>query len=273
MAHLDVRTDVSITNAVLVEGLPGVGLVGKIAADHLVESLNMTHYADVHCESLPRAATFASGDAGLRTPVRLYTDTERDLLVLQSDVPVSPAAATEFAECISGWFREESVVPLYIAGLTSHHPDPEQPTGESQSTIEQPMAESRSEREQPTEKAPPVFGVASGDGASILDRADILRPTDAGIVSGPTGALLNHALATDLTAVGLVAECESKSPNLQAAVAVLDDGIAPITSIDVPTEALKEQAGEFHESKHQLARQMHEEDEKASQAYQLRMFQ
>lgn len=246
MARIDVRTEVSLSEPALVEGFPGVGLVGKIAADHLVSALEMTHYADVHCESLPKAASFGAGESGLRTPVRLYADADRDLLVLQSDVPVSPDAATEFAECIDDWFREESVTPLYIAGL---------------------------KRERPTEESPSVFGVAAGDGAALLDRADIPEPTDAGIVSGPTGALLNHALAADLTAVGLFVDCDPRFPDPRAARAVLVDGVAAIADVEVPVDDLEDHASQIQRAKEQLARRMQEEDENSSQAQRLRMYQ
>lgn len=254
MARIDVRTDVSLAEPVLVEGLPGVGLVGKIAADHLVESFGMTHYADVHCESLPKSAAFGPGERGIRTPVRLYADPGRDLLVLQSDVPVSPRAATEFAECIAEWFREESVVPVYIAGLTR-----ERPVGGT--------------AEESDEKRQDVFGISSGNGAAILDRVSIPEPGDAGIVSGPTGALLNHALATNLTAVGLVADCDPQFPDPLAARTVLEQGVAPITGVDVPTADLEAHAGRIQRAKERLARQVREEDENSSQAQRLRMYQ
>jgi uncharacterized protein len=69
-----------------------VGLVGKLATDHLAETFEMVHYANVHCEGLPPVATCEDGDHDMTTPVRLYADPERNLLALRSDVPVSPAA-------------------------------------------------------------------------------------------------------------------------------------------------------------------------------------
>ncbi|MFB6217632.1 MAG: PAC2 family protein, partial [Halobacteriaceae archaeon] len=56
MAHVTVQADLEREEPVMVEGLPGVGLVGKIAADHLVESLGMTYYAGIDCDGVPRIA-------------------------------------------------------------------------------------------------------------------------------------------------------------------------------------------------------------------------
>ncbi|WP_313695235.1 proteasome assembly chaperone family protein [Halorarum halobium] len=250
MARIDVRTDVSLSDPVLVEGFPGVGLVGKIAADHLVAAFDMVHYGDVHCESLPKSAAFGAGDRAVRTPVRLYADGERDLLVLQSDVPVSPEAATEFADCLTDWFREASVTPAYVAGLKRQRREGSEPEGDAA-----------------------MFGVAAGDGAVLLDRAGVPAPDEAGIASGPTGALLNHALETDLTAVGLIAECDPRFPDPLAAKRVIEDGIAPVAGIDVPTRDLEAHADQIQEAKEQLARRMSEEDENSSQAQRLRMYQ
>ena len=46
MASIDrLVEDVALDSPTLIEGFPGVGLVGKIAADHLIDSFEMTHYA------------------------------------------------------------------------------------------------------------------------------------------------------------------------------------------------------------------------------------
>ena len=38
---------------VLIEGLPGVGNVGKLAAEHLVEQLKATKFADIYSKYFP----------------------------------------------------------------------------------------------------------------------------------------------------------------------------------------------------------------------------
>ena len=124
MARISVLADdVSLSNPSLVEGFPGIGLVGKIAADHLVEEFEMTHYGNVHCDSLPKVAVYQENDTALQPPVRLYADEERDLLVLQSDVPVQPKAASELADCLAGWFDDNAVTPIYLSGIPTEKSD------------------------------------------------------------------------------------------------------------------------------------------------------
>jgi uncharacterized protein len=246
MAHIDILADdVSLDEPTLVEGLPGVGLVGKIAADHLVDEFEMVHYANVFCDGIPRVAVYADDDAELRTPVRLYADDNRNLLVLQSDVPIHPQAATEFATCIRSWFEEDGVVPIFLSGIG----------------------------EEKTDDVPQLYGVASGDGGTLLEQAGIGRPTEMGIVTGPTGALMNHVLEHDLTSVGLVVESDPQFPDPEAARVLIKKGIEPLTGVEVPVDDLVDHAEEIREAKQRLAKRMQEVDDESTQAQPLRMYQ
>lgn len=246
MARVTVHDDsVQLSEPYLVEGLPGVGLVGKIATDHLIEQFSMTHYASVHCEGVPRIGVYHQEDDELKAPVRLYADPDRDLLALQSEVPVSGGDASEFAGCVSGWLAERSVTPIYLSG-------------------------------RPAEKdgSPEVYGVATGDAAEHLDRAGIVPPRETGFISGPTGALLNQATRDDIGSVGLVVESDPKFPDPEAARALIQAGIAPIAGIEADVDELVDQAEQIRSQREQLAERMQEIDEEEStQAKPLGMYQ
>ncbi|MFC7020157.1 MULTISPECIES: proteasome assembly chaperone family protein [Haloarcula] len=238
MAHVEVhREDVTLDEPTLVEGLPGVGLVGKIAADHLVEVYDMDHYASAHCEGLPEIGVYADGDPQIRSPVRFYADADQDLLVLQSDAPISPSAATEFAGCIVGWFAEMDVTPVFLSGMATE-PD--------------------------EEREPVVYGVSTGEGASLLEAAGVDVPTEDGAITGPTGALIHEANSIDLTSVGLVVEADRRFPDPRAARRLLSEGIGPIAGIEVDTDVLVDQAEQIREAKARLARQLQDTEESTS---------
>ncbi|MFB6110926.1 MAG: proteasome assembly chaperone family protein [Halobacteriaceae archaeon] len=233
---------------ILVEGLPGVGLVGKIAADHLVDELSMSHAASVRCDGLPEVAIYGADDRAVQAPVRIYADADRELLVLQSDVPVSRTAASDFASCIVGWIDTVGAFPLFLSGLP---------------------VEDLSVDEVPT-----VYGVATGEGAARLDTHDIDTPPERGLIGGPTGALLYAASAEDVDGAGLVVESDPQFPDPAAARSLLVGAITPLADIDVSTEALVEQSEQIRESKERLAQQMQEAEEaESSQARPLRMYQ
>jgi uncharacterized protein len=245
MAHVKVHeSDVELEDPWMVEGLPGVGLVGKIAVDHLVDELGMDHYADVSCEGLPEIGVYGEEDYGIRQPVRVYADEKRDLLALQSDVPVSPSAATEFASCVTNWLAENDVTPAYLSGI----PDEDQTN------------------------APEMFGVATGGGGELLSKVGVDPPGEAGVVSGPTGALVNSAEATGVEGVALVVESDPKFPDPTAARVVIEDGIAPLIGVEVDLSDLVDRAEEIQDAKEELARRMEAASEESSKAEPLGMY-
>lgn len=237
-----------LTDPVLVEGLPGVGLVGKIAVDHLVETYGMDHVASVRCAGLPEVAVYEAGDRRVRAPVRVYADAERDLLALQSDVPVSRTAAADFAGCVVGFIDRQDAFPVFLSGLPTEDLDP-------------------AER-------PAVYGVGTGTGAEQLDAAGVSAPPERGLVGGPTGALLATAATEGVPGAGLVVESDPQFPDPAASRAVLLEGVAPLADLEVTTDRLVDQAEQIRAGKERLARQMQEAEEaESSQAQPLRMYQ
>jgi uncharacterized protein len=245
MAHVDVhRDDISLSDPMLVEGLPGVGLVGKIAADHLVEQFEMDYYASINCEGLPEVAVYAEDERELRPPVRLYADGDRDLLVLQSDVPVNATAAAEFATCLTGWFIDAGATPIFLSGL------PEQKDG-----------------------VPKLYGVATNGAGDVLDEQEIDTPPSHGVISGPTGGLLAEAGERGLDSLGLIVQANKQFPDPEAARVLLSEGIGPMADIEVDTDPLVEQAEDIADAREKLARQMQQADEESTRAQPVGMFQ
>jgi uncharacterized protein len=244
MAHVEEHTDLDLREPTLIEGLPGVGLVGKLAADHLVDTLEMTEYAACRCEGLPDVAVYQEGSHAVKAPVRVYGDETRDLLVLQSDVPVSPAAATEFAGCVTGWLAEQDALPLYLTGLGAE-----------------------------TEGVPALYGVGVGAGVDALDAHDVDAPPEHGLLSGPTGALVAEAAERDLDCVGLVVEANPRFPDPEAARRLLTGAIEPLADVEVDTDRLVEQAERIATAREQLAQRMSEAEEESSRAQPLGMYQ
>jgi uncharacterized protein len=247
MARVTTHADLSLDDPVIVEGLPGVGLVGKIAADHLVDELGMTYYASIDdCDGIPEVATYAEGDHTVRPPVRVYADEARDLLALQSDVPISPARAEKFADCLTAWLDGVDATPVYLSGL---------PVDEKSTP-------------------PEMYGVATGDGATHLGDASVGTPPEEGLISGPTGALLAAAREQTLDAVGLVVQSDKQVPDPVAARVLIKEGVQPIADVDVGLQDLVDRAGEIRSAKERLAEQMNQAtDEESTQAKPLRMYQ
>jgi len=245
MAQIDILDPtVSLDSPVLIEGFPGVGLVGKMAIDHLIDVFEMDQYANIHCASIPPVATYRNETHELATPVRLYVDVDRDLLALQSDVPISPDGAIEFGNCVADWFDEMDLLPVYLSGLARQ-----------------------------VEQKPALYGVASGGASDRLVEAGIDTPAGMGLISGPTGALLAHALEHGTSAIGLIVESNPQLPDPVAARTVIEEGIEPIAGISVPTEELSTRAKEIEKARAQLIQRMQQATDDSSRAEPLRMYQ
>ncbi|WP_255167914.1 proteasome assembly chaperone family protein [Natrononativus amylolyticus] len=236
---------VDLEEPVLVEGFPGLGLVGKIATDHLVDRLEMRYYASVHCDGLPRVGIYRGGDATVRPPVRLYVSEEHDLFALQSDVPIASQAVSVVADCVTSWVDEHDARPIYLSGLPAER-----------------------------DGRPALTGVATGDAASVLEDHGIDTPGEDGVVSGPTGALLNRAAQVGSDSLGLIVETEPQFPDPEAASVLLEDGIGPIAGFEVDVSGLVDSAEEIREQREQFAQRMQQAgQEESSQARPLRMYQ
>ncbi|WP_257299065.1 proteasome assembly chaperone family protein [Haloarchaeobius sp. FL176] len=245
MGHIQQHAEMDVDGAMLVEGMPGVGLVGKIATDHLVDEFDMELYGTVHCDSLAPIGVYHEGERTIQPPVRIYAAPDEDLVALQSDIPVNSAAVAEFADCLVSWLDEENVTPIFLSGL-------------------------------PAEKSgvPELFGIATGDAGGQLDDVDIDVPPENGVVSGPTGAFLNEAGEVGLDGVGLVVQSNERFPDPEAARVLIEHGIGTLTGIEVDISELVDRAEEIRKQKEKLAEKMRKaKDEESSQAQPLRMYQ
>ncbi|MFB6186604.1 MAG: proteasome assembly chaperone family protein, partial [Halobacteriaceae archaeon] len=80
-------TDIDITNPILIEGLPGVGHVGKLAAEHLIEEKDSTLVRRIYSEHFPPQVLVNEDGKTELAHAEIYAinTTSRDLLVLTGD--------------------------------------------------------------------------------------------------------------------------------------------------------------------------------------------
>lgn len=83
----DTVAEADLEDPVLIEGLPGVGQVGKLAAEHLVEELDGTLVRRVHGEHFPPQVRVDEDGATHLAGAKFYAATTagRDLLILTGD--------------------------------------------------------------------------------------------------------------------------------------------------------------------------------------------
>mgnify|MGYP006281788159 FL=1 len=237
MAEVKVLDERSVENFYLVEGFPGIGLVANIAADFLVEDLEMQIYAKIYSDSIPVGMTFDRKSYSLRPEICIYSSFEHELLVLKTDVPVS-GSSHEFIEAVTDWIIDEELRPVHLLGFPA-----------------------RDFSEQ-------VFGLSTGDAESVLDEAGIDKPPALGAVGGPSGALLEKADRNNVDSVALVVEADPYFPDPEASRILIEDGVSRVTGIDFSAGKLSEAAEEIKNQQEELAAILEKAvDEKTSGAY------
>lgn len=225
----------------VVDGLPGAGLVGKIAGEFLIEELEMKHYASVESSDLPPIAVYGNGYE-VKPLVRVYLDPDSRIGVITSDLPVSPGATDLFHALVS-WFIAEEITPMYVLG--------------------QPIEDDGSR----------IYGISTGNGDQILEDAEIPPPENPGAVMGATGALVHQAESRDLTSVGFIVDVDSFFPDPGAAQLTIDQGVQTITGLELDTKPLMDSEDIITKQKERLAEQIKTvRNTEAGQAYPTEMY-
>ena len=90
-----------LKNPILIEGLPGIGNVGKIAIDYIIENVKPTLIYQLHSHSFPHSV-FLTEENTIELPsVKIYKHkgADRDILLLGGDVqPLDEVSSYEFCE-------------------------------------------------------------------------------------------------------------------------------------------------------------------------------
>ena len=222
-----------VDSPVLIEGLPGHGLVASIAVDHVTRQLGLDHYGNVTSDAFPPAITFRDGL--VRDLVRVYAGSSPDVMTLQSDLALPPKAFPPLARCVVDDLAFEKAI--FLAGAPA---DSESQVGT-------------------------VRGVATTpELRDDLERAGVDLGAEPGLVGGITGALARECYHADVPAIVLIVGAHPFLPDPTAAQAVIERALEPLVDFDIDTTELAAQADEIKRRMEQIAqqyRQMTEEQQ------------
>lgn len=108
-----------LKNPVLVEGLPGIGYVGKLAADHLVEELNAEKFAELSSHYFPHHVTVTPEGVLETVKIDFYqAKTEDcDLVIITGDVQATSSEGHyKTSEKLLDISEELGVIKIYCLG-------------------------------------------------------------------------------------------------------------------------------------------------------------
>ena len=124
------KAKLKLRNPVLIEGLPGIGLVGKIAADHLIAELKGEKVAELYSPHFPHQVLMQKNGVMrmIKNKIYLVRGKKRDLLVLVGDVQaVTSEAQYEVTGKILDYMQKKGVkltITLGGYGMGKVQPSP-----------------------------------------------------------------------------------------------------------------------------------------------------
>lgn len=201
---------------ILIEGFPGIGLVGTVAASYLVEKLKMEPMGYIDSEQFPPLA--AVHNYAPHYPARLYFSQKRNLIVLLSEFIVPIAAVHELSHAIYDFAKKEKVSKIIsLGGITIK--------GE-QDMVYAIASDAKLRNE--LEKLPGVQGIKEG------------------ATTGVTGVLLARGAVEKFPVVSLLAESHEEFMDPKAAAMVLE-ALKRALRLDFDTRELEAESAKIHE--------------------------
>jgi len=176
----------------IIFGLPDVGLVGTIAASHLISKLNLKEVAYLRSDLLPPVIMLEKGLP--RSPIRMFGN--EDLLVLSSEIAIPSSSVYSIIESLVDWvWRKKAEKVFTLGGL----PIP-----------------NRHEIEKPK-----VFGAASDEDLLKMFDEKGIKVIQRGFLVGPQALILSFCAERNIPAMALLAESFYNYPDPEASSMVI----------------------------------------------------
>jgi len=203
------------TGATLLFAFPDVGLVGVIAASHLIDELSMTEVAYLDSNLLPPLIVLHEGLP--HASVRIFAG--QDTLLAISEVPIPADIIYPIMDALIDWGKGKNVkMMISLSGI--------------------PLQD----RQDATELK--AFAAASTADALKTAQEKGLEILTEGYMVGPQAVLLQRAAEAGSPAITLLAQCFYNYPDPQAAAEVLKE-LSKITGLKVDVAKLLEKGEEI----------------------------
>ncbi|MBR2556884.1 MAG: proteasome assembly chaperone family protein [Methanobrevibacter sp.] len=221
--EINVLEEIELDNPIFIEALPGIGHVGKLAADHLIDELGATKFAEIYSPTFPPQVIVK--DEGIIENMynELYYlkdlgEDDLDIIVLVGNTQsLSPEGQYLACKEILEFVKQYDIDRIYTLGGMA--------TG------------------QPIEN-PKVYGAATNEAnVELLREAGIeIRSNDGGIV-GASGLFLGLGVRQNIHGSCLMGETPGYFIDAESAEVILEK-LSYLLNFEVNTDKLEERAEE-----------------------------
>ena len=222
-AEINILEEIEVDNPIFIEALPGLGHVGKLAADHMIDELNATKFAEIYSPTFPPQVLVK--DEGIIENMcnELYYlkdvgEDNLDLIILVGNTQaLSPEGQYLVCKDILEYVKTFNIDRIFTLGGIA---------------IPQPV------------ENPKVYGAATNEAnIELLREAEIeIRSNDGGIV-GASGLFLGLGVRQGIHGTCLMGETPGYFIDAESAEAILKK-LCLLLNFEVNTDKLDERAEE-----------------------------
>ncbi|WP_461866372.1 proteasome assembly chaperone family protein [Thermococcus sp.] len=224
-----------IDNPIFIEGYPGIGLVGHIAANFLIKELNMDMIGYIESDFLPPMALILEGKPN--PPLRFYG--KDNLILAVADIYTTPTLVNAIVREIIPYLKENNAQKVISLG------------GMGIGFFKEQME---------------VWGVgASDEENNELENAGV-KVLTYGSIMGMSGKMLWEASKERLKAYVLLGETFGDRPDPRAAANVIE-ALKKFVPMELSTEPLLKEAQMIEEQLKRMHEQMEAARKKAEKQY------
>jgi len=208
-----------LKNAILIEGLPGIGLVGKLAADHMLDELKAKKFIELYSPHLPPQVIIRKDGTVkvVNMEFHYWRGEKNDLILLTGEFQgITPDSQYQISEKILDIAEKFNVVKIFTLGGLG--------TGD-------------------ITREPRVFGAATNrELVEDLEKIGVIFK-GGGAIFGASGLLLGLGMLRGIDAVCLMGETHGQIIDAKSAEAVLKV-LTKILKIEIDMTELAKKAKE-----------------------------
>jgi len=212
--------EMDLNNATVIAGFPSIGLVSTIAANYLIDALNLRQIGCLASPHFPALSVVHTGEP--LSPVRIYAGEKAGkgkIVVFVSEFKPKPQLINAISDTIMKWVKEKKCKTLIS------------PEG---------MVVERSE-ESDDETDIEAYAIASTTESRNMLVAKNIPQFKNGIIAGVSGVLLNLGKQSKFDVISILAEAHPNYPDARAAAAAINV-IANIMGVTINVTPLYEES-------------------------------
>jgi uncharacterized protein len=236
MIEIVLHGDQNLKGYTLIEGFPGAGLVGPMAASYMIEKLGMKGIGHIESDLFPPIAAVHDGEP-MHT-ARIYADAKNKLVVVLSEFTIPQSVVYLLANELLSFVRKNGIKEIVsIGGMPSQKP------------------------------SDTVFVISSKPELAKTVAKQGLKPVKEGVIAGVSALLITGAKPFDIPALDVLVEVNPIIMDPKYAEIAIK-GVSKLLGITIDTSELESEAKEVEARVREMlkkAKEGHEHYDKAAE--------